>query len=91
MKFGNYIFEFCIDTEKQGKGLGTEFLNEIQKFLLENNIKQIFLQTERTVSAYKFYLKNGFIELTATFRFIKIAEISLHAFQCPDNDTIDML
>jgi len=58
-----YIFEFCIDTEKQGKGLGTDFLNKIEKFAESKKITHIFLQTERTVPAYDFYQKNGFSEL----------------------------
>lgn len=58
-----YIFEFCIKTEKQGKGAGTAFLKEVEEFAKSKQITHIFLQTERTVPAYEFYQKNGFTEL----------------------------
>lgn len=58
-----YIFEFCIKTEKQGKGAGTAFLKEVEEFAKSKQITHIFLQTERTVPAYEFYQKSGFTEL----------------------------
>lgn len=58
-----YIFEFCIKEEKQGKGMGAEFLKKIEDFIKEKQVSIIFLQTERTVPAYGFYKKNGFVEL----------------------------
>jgi len=58
-----YIDELCIKTEEQGRGIGTQFLKEIETFLKQRGIKQILLQTERSVPAYGFYIKNGFIEL----------------------------
>lgn len=58
-----YIFEFGIETERQGKGLGADFLSRIEKYAENKNITHIFLQTERTVPAYHFYKKNGFSEL----------------------------
>lgn len=57
------IAEFCIKTEKQGQGLGTMFLNRIERTIKELDINAVFLQTERTVPAYGFYKKNGFNEL----------------------------
>ena len=58
-----YIFEFCIKTEKQGKGAGTAFLKKVEEFAKSKQITHIFLQTERNVPAYEFYQKNGFTEL----------------------------
>lgn len=58
-----YIFELCIKTEKQGKGIGTIFLKKIEEYTKRIQVTHIFLQTERTAPAYKFYLKNGFAEL----------------------------
>ncbi len=58
-----YIDELCIKTEEQGRGIGTQFLKEIETFIKQKGIKQIFLQTERNVPAYGFYKKNGFFEL----------------------------
>ena len=58
-----YIFEFCIKTEKQSKGMGTTFLNKVEEYVKSKQVTHIFLQTERIVPAYDFYKKNGFIEL----------------------------
>lgn len=57
------IDELCIKTDKQGNGIGTHFLKEIEKGIKEIGLVQIFLQTEKTVPAYGFYQKNGFYEL----------------------------
>ena len=58
-----YIFEFCIKTSRQGKGIGTEFLKLVSDYAKTKGATHIFLQTERTVPAYDFYLKNGFTDL----------------------------
>lgn len=69
-----YIFEFCIETERQGEGLGTDFLSRIEKYAKNKKITHIFLQTERTVPAYHFYQKNGFSEIkdhVSLFKFFR--------------------
>lgn len=66
-----YIFEFCVKTELQGRGLGTEFLNRIETIAKEKDITHIFLQTEQNVPAYRFYEKNGFVELDGHVSFVK--------------------
>ncbi len=58
-----YIFEFCIKTSRQGKGIGTEFLNLVSDYAKTKGATHVFLQTERTVPAYDFYIKNGFTDL----------------------------
>ena len=58
-----YIFEFCIRPKDQGKGLGTAFFGMIKDSVKELGIDHIFLQTEKSVPAFGFYRKNGFIEL----------------------------
>ena len=57
------IDEFCISRTRQHQGLGTKFMQEIEKYIKSIGLKQIFLQTDRNVPAYEFYKKNGFIEL----------------------------
>jgi len=57
------IDELCIRTDRQGQGLGTLFLKEIEKAIKELGLVQIFLQTESSVPAYEFYQKNGFTDL----------------------------
>lgn len=66
-----YIFEFCIKTEKQGMGIGTDFLKQVEECVKSRQITHIFLQTERTVPAYHFYKKNGFTELKDHVSFAK--------------------
>ena len=57
------IDELCVRTDCQGRGVGTAFLRDMEAFLRQRGMKHIFLLTERTVPAYRFYRKNGFIEL----------------------------
>ncbi|MBR5345372.1 MAG: GNAT family N-acetyltransferase [Clostridia bacterium] len=69
-----YIDELCVDRHFQGKGIGSAFLKAIEAFLAENKIFRIFLQTERTVPAYRFYKQRGFIELVDHVSFVKKVE-----------------
>ena len=57
------IYEFCVDTEIQNQGFGSAFLIEIEAYLSQNDVRYLFLQTDRTVPAYKFYTCRGFFEL----------------------------
>lgn len=56
-----YIDELCIRTDKQGHGIGTYFLKEIEKGIKEIGLVHIFLLTENNVPAYGFYQKMGFM------------------------------
>lgn len=66
-----YIFEFCIKTDNQGMGKGTEFLEKVQEYVKRKQVTHIFLQTERTVPAYDFYQKNGFKTLNDHVSLVK--------------------
>ena len=66
-----YIEEFCIDRQMQGQGMGTYFFQRIEEELKKRNITHIFLQTERTMPAYEFYKKTGFLELKDHVSFAK--------------------
>ena len=66
-----YIDEFCICRNKQGIGIGTKFLKDVEQYIMNNGMTHIFLQTERIVPAYNFYKKNGFIELEEHVSFAK--------------------
>ena len=57
------IDEFFVSTPFQRKGIGSAFLRDMKEFLSRRGIEQIFLQTDRNVPAYDFYLKNGFLEM----------------------------
>ena len=65
------IEEFCIDRRLQGRGIGRSFFHDMEGYLSENGITQIFLQTERTVPAYGFYRHLGFIEMPDHISFAK--------------------
>ncbi len=66
-----YVDEFCIRPDRQGRGLGTLLLKEIEKAIKDLGLTQLFLQTESTVPAYHFYRKNGFNELKEHVSFAK--------------------
>lgn len=65
------IDEFCVRTERQGEGVGTRFLAQIEAYLRERGIRAIFLLTDRDVPAYAFYRRRGFEEQTTTVAFAK--------------------
>lgn len=58
-----FIDELCISTAKQGQGIGTIFLNMIEKSCRELELTHIFLLTGDNVPAFEFYKKNGFFKL----------------------------
>lgn len=66
-----YIDEFFVQTDKQGNGIGSYFLKQIEKAIKELGLVQIFLQTAKNVPAYDFYRKNGYYELTDHVSFAK--------------------
>ena len=65
------IDEFCVAKEKQGSGVGSFFMSEVEKAIKEKGMVHIFLQTESEVPAYEFYKKNGFIDLKTHVSFYK--------------------
>ncbi len=65
------IDEFCLRRDRQGQGMGSAFLQEIEKKIAALGLTQVFLQTERDVPAYRFYRKNGYTELTDHVSFAK--------------------
>lgn len=66
-----YIDEFCISQNKQGIGIGTKFLQDVEQYIISKDITRIFLLTERDVPAYHFYKKNEFVELSEHVSFTK--------------------
>ena len=68
------IDEFCIEKQSQNKGVGSLFLKGIEADLLQNGITHIFLETEKTVPAYPFYLRRGFRELPSHVGLVKKIE-----------------
>jgi len=65
------IDEFCVRADKQGQGVGSRFLREIEADIRANGLTHIFLLTETDVPAYQFYRKNGFFELETNAAFAK--------------------
>lgn len=69
-----YISEFCIKRDLQGKGYGNFFMSEIEKYAKDTGVHHIFLQTERTVPAYRFYTEKGFSDLTDHVSLVKVLD-----------------
>lgn len=65
------VDELCVDRDTQGRGIGSAFLGEIERFLSERGIFRIFLQTDRDMPAYAFYRHRGFRELRDHVSFVK--------------------
>ena len=55
------IDELCVKPTRQGKGLGTLLLSEVEKACIERKIPYLILSTERNYPAFSFYSKNGFV------------------------------
>ncbi|GAB2497973.1 hypothetical protein GCM10008929_18450 [Alkalibacterium psychrotolerans] len=66
-----YIKEFFIAKDCQNKGVGSSFLEQIEFYLKEKKMSHITLMTDKDVSAYPFYKKNGFTEQTGSAFFFK--------------------
>lgn len=66
-----HIFEYFISTASQSKGIGTQFMQGIEKLLVEKNIHLITLETDRETPAASFYPKVGFKEDTENIFFYK--------------------
>jgi len=56
------IKEFFVEPGSQNKGLGREFLSDIEKDLTNRGVSCITLLTQRGIRAHGFYLRNGFAE-----------------------------
>lgn len=59
-----YINDFCIKSERQGSGIGSEFLAEIENEIALLGMDGLILNTEKSFDSAKFYLKNGFKQLS---------------------------
>ncbi len=57
-----YINEFFIDSEMQGKGIGTGLMEYLKKRLVEQGVQMIVLMTHQGFPAELFYKKNQFHE-----------------------------
>jgi len=66
-----FIKEFFIAKYCQNKGAGSYFLEQIESYLKVQKMSHITLMTDKDVSAYSFYKKNGFTEQTASVFFAK--------------------
>lgn len=66
-----WIEEFGILPARQERGLGSEFMEAVEKELTAYGIAYIVLLTERNVPAYHFYKKNGFEEKKENVFFAK--------------------
>lgn len=66
-----YVDQFFIDYASQNTGIGTKFIQKIEKDLKKKNINAIFLLTDEGTPAHRFYLKTGFSVLKKCLVFAK--------------------
>lgn len=55
-----YVDEFCISYEMQGRGIGSWFMEAIEKDIKNKGMNAMILNTEKDYPSRKFYEKNGF-------------------------------
>lgn len=69
------ILNFLIDESYQHKGYGTKLFDYIVKEAISNNVKRITLEVKQTnEKAIKFYLKNGFEQISIRKHYYKTGE-----------------
>ena len=56
-----FIEEMFVTPEKQGCGIGSSLLMEVEKYIQEKHLAGITLSTNKYAPAPKFYEKNGFM------------------------------
>lgn len=55
-----YIDEFCVDYDMQGKGIGSDFIKQIEADIIREGMNGMMLNTEKSFPSCSFYNKNGF-------------------------------
>lgn len=55
-----FVEEMFVTPKKQGKGIGTALLNEVEEYVKKHKLAGITLSTNKYAPAPKFYQKNGF-------------------------------
>lgn len=55
-----YLNEMCVESEMQGKGIGSRLIKELELLCDKHNISHIYLLTAREGQAEAFYKRNGF-------------------------------
>ena len=55
-----YLREMCVARTDQGQGIGTDLLKQLNIFLANKSVQNIYLATDRNIPAAKFYEKHGF-------------------------------
>jgi ribosomal protein S18 acetylase RimI-like enzyme len=65
------IKEIFIDPRLQRAGLGSKFIREIEAVLAARGVNNIALMTMKSIPAYGFYKKNGFVEVDDAVLFTK--------------------
>lgn len=59
-KYG-YLVWMCVDPEFESKGLASKLFDEFKKYMLENDVKVLLVDTEAdNKKALRFFMKKGF-------------------------------
>lgn len=56
-----FVEEMFVTPEKQGNGIGTSLLHQVEEYVKKHNLAGITLSTNKYAPAPKFYEKNGFV------------------------------
>ena len=56
-----FVEEMFVTPEKQGNGIGTSLLQQVEEYVKKHNLAGITLSTNKYAPAPKFYEKNGFV------------------------------
>lgn len=56
-----FVEEMFVTPEKQGNGIGTSLLQQVEEYVKKHNLAGITLSTNKYAPAPKFYEKNGFM------------------------------
>jgi len=71
MNPGYKINEFFIEPGHQHMGIGSQFIMELENKIREHGINTINLFTQRQMSSFAFYKKNGFVPSSETVHMVK--------------------
>lgn len=66
-----YIDQFCVRTDRQGRGIGSHFLKLIEEDIRKEKMNAVILNTDRGFPSERFYLKNGFRPIDGLITLVK--------------------
>ena len=59
---GFFVEDLCVLPDEQKRGIGKDLIETMEKSIMKIDIKTVITTTAKGLSAYEFYIKNGFID-----------------------------